>query len=118
MAAAARTVRRRGDGGSVIYPVAMIHRFLVLVLVGAVLALVPVAHASPPDQTWIAGLYDNADYDDVVIALTSTVATSDGASTPSVGPAAEVVVTLRPSEPTPPPSAPLVPYHLRAPPLA
>ena len=24
------------------------------------------ADASPPDQTWIGGVYDNADYDDVI----------------------------------------------------
>jgi len=31
-------------------------------------ALTPAAHASPPDQTWIAGLNDNADCDDAVLA--------------------------------------------------
>src|SRR5262249_773096 len=35
-------------------------------------ALTPLAYATPPDQTWIAGLYDNADYDDVVALVTST----------------------------------------------
>jgi len=29
----------------------------------------------PPDQTWISGLYDNADYDDAVLAVID----SDGA---------------------------------------
>jgi hypothetical protein len=52
----------------------MTRRFLLLVLAGAMLALTPVAEASPPDQTWIAGLYDNADYDDVVRAVTGIVA--------------------------------------------
>ena len=42
---------------------------LLVVLVG----LVPLAHASPPDPTWIAGLYDDDDYDDVVLAVTSGV---------------------------------------------
>ena len=50
----------------------MIFRRLVgLSLVTAVLALAPVAHASPPDQSWIPGLYDNADFDDVVLLITS-----------------------------------------------
>lgn len=37
-----------------------------------VATLTPLAYATPPDQTWIAGLYDNADYDDVVVLVTST----------------------------------------------
>ncbi len=37
------------------------------------LALVPLANASPPDQTWISGFYDNGDYDDVILIATSTV---------------------------------------------
>lgn len=46
-------------------------RWLVLVSVVALLGLVPLAYASPPDPSWIAGLYDNADYDDAVLAATS-----------------------------------------------
>ena len=37
----------------------------------ALFALTPMAYASPPDQTWIPGLYDNADFDDVIIFITS-----------------------------------------------
>ena len=44
---------------------------LVLLLLGAQAALLPLAHASPPDQTWIGGIYDDADYDDVVLLVTS-----------------------------------------------
>jgi hypothetical protein len=36
-------------------------------------ALVPLAYFSPPDQTWIAGLYDDADYDNAVVAVTDAV---------------------------------------------
>jgi len=46
-------------------------RLVGLGLVAAILALAPLAHASPPDQTWIAGLYDNADFDDVIRCITS-----------------------------------------------
>jgi hypothetical protein len=49
-------------------------RLLLLMLVGATLALTPLAQASPPDQTWLPGLYDDADYDDVVRAVTASVA--------------------------------------------
>jgi len=46
-------------------------RLIVLTLVAALFALTPLAQASPPDQTWIGGFYDDADYDDVVLFLTA-----------------------------------------------
>src|SRR5213594_4714019 len=49
----------------------MIPRLIGLGLVAAILTLAPFTHASPPDPTWIAGLYDNADFDDVVLFITS-----------------------------------------------
>src|SRR3989454_6230851 len=51
----------------------MLHRLVGLSLVAAVLALAPAAHASSPDQSWIPGLYDNADFDDVVLLITSNL---------------------------------------------
>ena len=39
---------------------------LVVVTVGAI---APLAHVTPPDQTWIVGIYDNADYDDAILAI-------------------------------------------------
>jgi hypothetical protein len=87
---------------------------LLLLLAG----LVPLAYASPPDETWLPGVYDNADYDDVVIALTSAAGASDATPTPDLAPTAEIVHTLRAAEPSAPESAPRSPYRLRAPPLA
>jgi len=48
-----------------------LRRLIVLTLVAALFALTPLAQASPPDQTWIGGFYDDADYDDVVLFLTA-----------------------------------------------
>src|SRR5215467_5106610 len=50
----------------------------------ALLVIVPVtlAHASPPDQTWLAGVYDEADFDDVVGLLTSALDATDSAAVP------------------------------------
>jgi hypothetical protein len=46
------------------------------VLFGVMFALTPLAFASPPDQTWLGGFYDDADYDDVVVLVTTgTLAT-------------------------------------------
>ena len=44
-----------------------------MLLGGLLVALVPLAHASPPDETWISGLYDDGDYDDVVLALVDAI---------------------------------------------
>ena len=41
-------------------------------LVGLTVVLTPMAWASPVDPTWISGMYDDADFDDVVTYLTSS----------------------------------------------
>jgi hypothetical protein len=41
-------------------------------LVGLLIFLSPLAQASPPDPTWIAGWWDDADYDDVVTLVLGT----------------------------------------------
>jgi hypothetical protein len=40
-------------------------------LVGLMVVLTPMAWASPIDPSWIKGVYDDADFDDVVTYLTS-----------------------------------------------
>ncbi|HYB41964.1 MAG TPA: hypothetical protein VEL75_09365 [Candidatus Methylomirabilis sp.] len=47
--------------------------FVLPVLVWVLAILAPMAYASPPDPSWIPGLYDGADYDDVVVLVTSGV---------------------------------------------
>jgi hypothetical protein len=44
---------------------------LATLLALALLTLAALAHASPPDETWLPGIYDAADFDDVVILITS-----------------------------------------------
>lgn len=44
---------------------------VIALLLTANILTVPLAYASPPDPTWIAGIYDNADYDDVVELVTN-----------------------------------------------
>jgi len=48
-----------------------VRSLFVLLLLACHIALTPLAHASPPDPTWISGIYDDADYDDVVCLVTS-----------------------------------------------
>jgi hypothetical protein len=48
--------------------------WLVAIVLGA---LVPFAYATPLDPTYIPGIWDNADYDDVVILATSSSGATD-----------------------------------------
>ena len=47
---------------------------LVGLILLALAALPSLAYASPPDPSWIPGLYDDADYDDVVVLVSSETA--------------------------------------------
>lgn len=44
-------------------------------LVGLMVVLTPMAWASPVDPSWTKGVYDDADFDDVVTYLTSGTGT-------------------------------------------
>jgi hypothetical protein len=46
---------------------------IVPVVLVAISAVTPLAYASPPDPSWINGIYDDADFDDVVVFITSGV---------------------------------------------
>ena len=62
---------RQGLGGAGQAARIMIGRSLTLVFLGLMLSLRALAYASPADQTWIPGFYDDADYDDIVLLVTS-----------------------------------------------
>jgi hypothetical protein len=47
---------------------------LALVVVVLMLTLTTLAYADPPDPTWIAGFWDDDDFDDVVGYITSAAA--------------------------------------------
>jgi hypothetical protein len=53
----------------------MRYRVTLIPLLGLFLpALAAFAHASPPDETWLPGIYDDADFDDVITLITSSSA--------------------------------------------
>ena len=45
-------------------------RWWVVLVLAVLVASTPLAYASPPDPSWIRGLYDDGDGDDVVVFLT------------------------------------------------
>ena len=96
----------------------ILHRLVIVGLVVALLALAPVAHASPPDQSWITGLYDNADFDDVVLFITGVLGAVQPSTVSSLRAVAAAVglVTSIDNEPRQP--SPQSCDLSRAPPLA
>jgi hypothetical protein len=66
-------------------------RVLCLTIILVAIALAALAEATPPDQTWISGFYDNADYDDVVLKITSGVSAVDSGLLWSLHPISVVV---------------------------
>ena len=95
-------------------PAGLSAMFLALLLI----APVTLAHASPPDQTWISGISDQADFDDVVGLLTSALEVTDATTAPEVGPSLALAPKLCPAMVAWPASAPAYSAPLRAPPIA
>jgi hypothetical protein len=86
-------------------------------LLGACLfALVPLAQASPPDQTWIGGFYDDADGDDVIVAITGAVGIVHAAPPVTVEPLRAVAELVAPDAEDSPPRSALGVEPGRAPP--
>jgi hypothetical protein len=80
-------------------------RLIVLVLLVALLALTPLAQASPPDQTWIGGFYDDADLDDIVLLVTGGLHAVECEPVPVLLPVSDVIalVPAMPKDATPEP---------------
>src|SRR5687767_10896942 len=55
----------------------MSRRLLALLLVAVLGTLVPLAHATPPDPSWLAGLWDGGDGDDAVQAVLDAADATD-----------------------------------------
>jgi hypothetical protein len=88
----------------------------VVVLVGLMLALTPIAHACPTDPTWISGFYDDNDYDDVVLFITGSLTAVDAWVVDPIGPIAVSLGQVDPSRPHTVPVRPLESLSTRAPP--
>jgi hypothetical protein len=93
-------------------------RLSVTLLTLLVIVPVTLAHANPPDQTWLAGVYDQADFDDVVGLLTSALEASGSATAPDAGLCLALAPKLCLAAVAGRVSAPAYSAPLRAPPLA
>lgn len=89
---------------------------LVLSLLGPLIGLVPLAYASPPDPAWISGLYDDADYDDVVVVATSIKAPEEPAPLLVIAPVTILLAVLCVTEAASSLSVALLASQTRAPP--
>jgi hypothetical protein len=78
--------------------------------------LVALAYATPPDPTYLGGFWDNADYDDVVILVTSAIGSTD-THTDSDLTRLLVVAPVLPGEEERLPAALRSPHSPRAPPV-
>jgi hypothetical protein len=90
-------------------------RILLAVLV---LSLTPQTHLNPPDQSWLAGVYDGDDHDGLVLMLLSDAAAVDFVARGEGDPHLITVASARLSHEhprSPPPTAASPP---RAPPTA
>jgi hypothetical protein len=69
---------------------------LFIALLVVLMALTPLAYATPPDPVWVSGLFDDDDNDDGVFLVTSSLATIDPfplccwTSFPAFGPVVEL----------------------------
>jgi len=90
--------------------------WLAVLLLGVLLTLPPIAHATPTDPVWIPGLYDDNDYDDVVLFLTGAVSAVDSGVVDPVGPVVVCLGLITPSRPQSVSSRPLESLSTRAPP--
>ena len=90
--------------------------WLAVLLLGVLLTLPPIAHATPTDPVWIPGLYDDNDYDDVVLFLTGAVSAVDSGVVDLVGPVVVCLGLITPSRPQSVSSRPLESLSTRAPP--
>lgn len=93
-------------------------RFLIAILATLMVGLAPLAQASPPDQSWLGGLYDDADYDNVVLSVTSAAGAVESQIVRDTGPFQTVAERPIPFDESAPSAAVLSPNFSRAPPAA
>jgi hypothetical protein len=90
----------------------------ILLLVAFVLALTPLAYASPPDPTWKLAFFDDDDFDEVVGYITSASGLAEVPVVRCLRPLPVLVVLKSSTSDAPVPFVPLSSSDPRAPPAA
>jgi len=91
-------------------------QILPIVLVLALGMLAPLAHASAPDPSWIAGIYDAADYDDIVVLVTGATGALSPLQAADLDPFLQAVGQLAPRPDDTAASCPVSAFLPRGPP--
>ncbi|PYM99910.1 MAG: hypothetical protein DME07_17995 [Candidatus Rokuibacteriota bacterium] len=89
---------------------------LAVLLLGVLLTLPSIAHACPTDPVWIPGLYDDNDWDDVILFITGAVGAVDARVDDPIGPVVVCLGVIRPHRPQVPSARPRESLSARAPP--
>lgn len=90
--------------------------WLLIPLSALLIALAPLAHANPPDPSWIPGIYDDGDFDDVVTLITAGAASVDTTPLDDLCPEPVALDSLPPIREQALPSSPLSSSPTRGPP--
>jgi hypothetical protein len=96
----------------------MTRRLVALTVVGVLCCARLLAYADPPDPTWIEGFWDDADYDDVIIRITSTTSTIDTDPLYALEPHWVPIWSIPPTDDTLTPCPAFTSHQPRGPPLA
>lgn len=96
--------------------VMLLRRLVVPITFITLVALRTLAYASPPDPSWIEGIWDDDDFDDVVNLITHSPCSS-GPHLPVTSTPGTAIITLLPAINDKPLQAPTTSlFHSRAPP--
>jgi len=83
-----------------IWRVKAARRIVAIAIILALTSLTPAAFADPPDPTWLAGFWDDDDFDSTVVFIAGMCAI-DVAVGATAGPVVVVAAIVAPREPKP-----------------
>src|SRR5882724_1350943 len=95
----------------------MTRRLIAFAVVGALVCGQVLAYADPPDPTWIAGFWDDADFDDVIVRITSTSSVTETGLSSSLEPHWAPIWTVPVADDRLDSSQAFAPHQPRGPPL-
>jgi hypothetical protein len=90
---------------------------IALAVVGLLAGSALIAHAVPPDPTWIPGFWDDADLDDVVARIISRASVAEMQLVRTLEPHWVAIWTVPAADDAPAPNPVFAPHHPRGPPL-